>query len=71
MLEIVLICLAFCLGVVCGTCTMLFLKGVPRYSGVINVTKTENKITYSLELDHDPEDLENMKVARFKIRASE
>jgi hypothetical protein len=64
--EIVFICVAFCLGVLVGTIVVLFLKN-RLYSGTINVMKSDDKIIYSLELEHDPEELEHKQDVRFKV----
>jgi hypothetical protein len=63
-LAIVLIWLSFSGGILFGA----IFRRRPRYNGVINVTATEDKIIYSLELNHPAEDLENMSEARFEIR---
>jgi hypothetical protein len=62
----VFICVAFCLGVLVGTIVVLFLKN-RMYSGTINVMKTDDKIIYSLELEHDPEELEHKQDVTFKV----
>jgi len=64
--EIVFICIAFCLGVLVGTIVVLFLKN-RMYSGTINVMKTDDKIVYSLELEHDPEELQHKQDVKFKV----
>jgi len=50
---------------------VLFLKGQRLYSGTIHVKKTEDKIIYSLELEHDPEELETKKEVVFKVHPHE
>jgi hypothetical protein len=65
--ELTLIGLAFLVGVVIATLVVLRLKGERLFSGTIHVKKTPDKIIYSLELDHDPEDLEHMKTVSFKV----
>ena len=43
------------------------VTGANKYVGIINIFETEDKLVYSLELVREPEDLQNMKEARFRI----
>jgi hypothetical protein len=63
-LAIILIWLSFSFGILFGA----IFRRRPRYNGVINVTATEDKIIYSLELNHPAEDLQDMHDARFEIK---
>ena len=49
-----------------GTIVVLFLKN-RMYSGTINVLKSDDKIVYSLELEHDPEELEHKQDVVFRV----
>ncbi len=41
-----------------------------KYSGTIFVSKNEDKIVYSLELENDPEQLQFEKEVTFKVESS-
>lgn len=60
----------FLFGVSCGYIVLGILMGA-KYVGVIHVHETEDKIVYSLELMHDPEELRNMKDALFKVASTD
>lgn len=48
---------------------ILLLSKRVKYSGTINVIETEEKKTFTLELDIDPDDLEKQQTAIFKINS--
>jgi len=66
--AVILIVLAFCLGLVIGVLVSLYLRKNARYSGTINILKGEHRTLFSLELNSEPEELENMKEVRFKVQ---
>lgn len=49
---------------------MLYLMRGFKYTGIINVFQSPEKTTYSLELNHEPEELETKKRALFKVQPS-
>lgn len=55
------------LGVLLGISTSNYYKGDARYSGVIEVKETDNKITYGLGLNDEPEELKNKSEVLFKV----
>lgn len=63
-LAIVLIWLSFSFGILFGA----IFRRKRRYNGVINITVTEDKTLYSLELNHPVEDLQDMNSALFEIK---
>jgi hypothetical protein len=63
-LAIGLICLSLFLGILIGA----FLRRRSKYNGIINVIKTPDKTTYSIELNHPTEVLQTVKEATFKIQ---
>jgi|SoimicMinimDraft_3_1059731.scaffolds.fasta_scaffold30536_2 hypothetical protein len=67
-LAIVLIWVAFSLGVFFCMGWAIMKKRKEEYNGVINITVTEDKTLYSLELNHPVEDLQDMDQAIFKIK---
>ena len=71
-MEILIYVLIFLAGVSIG---FLVKKGVfsknSRHSGTILVSKDEGKLTYSLELDENPEELQFKKEVVFKVNASD
>jgi hypothetical protein len=66
-LAIALIWLALSLGILIGA---LFRRR-HKYNGIINVIRTPDKTTYSIELNHPTEVLETVKEAIFKIQLPE
>ncbi len=64
-MEILFALLIFSLGIIVG---FLFRWWLIRYSGVILVDKTTDKIVYSIVLDDDPEDLQFKKGVAFKVK---
>lgn len=67
-LAIVLIWLSFSLGVWFCMAWARLKSRKHEYNGVINITVTEDKTLYSLELNHPVEDLQDMDQAVFKIK---
>lgn len=63
-LAIVLIWLSLSFGILLGA----IFRRRPKYNGVINITVTEDKTLYSLELNHPVEDLQDMDQAVFEIK---
>ena len=63
-LAIALIWLALSLGILIG----VVFKRRRKYNGIINVIKTPDKTTYSIELNHPTEVLQTVKEATFKIK---
>lgn len=61
----------FFIGVLCGAGGILYIRNKHGYFGVINVTKTEDKVIFSLELEDAPEELETMKEVWFKVKTPE
>jgi len=47
--------------------TFILLRTARRYSGTLNVSKNDEKTLYSLDLNHNPEELEGKKEVRFKV----
>ena len=69
MLEILLSLLAFSLGTLCGYIIRVFLVHKTEYGGAILITQTEDKKIFSLELDVDPDVLEDQDEVLFKVSA--
>lgn len=67
-LALVLIWLSFSLGIFFCMGWARFKRHKQEYNGVINITVTEDKTLYSLELNHPVEDLQDMDQALFKIK---
>lgn len=63
-LAIALMGLALSLGILIGA----VFKRRHKYNGVINVIRTPDKTTYSIELNHPTEVLQTVKEATFKIQ---
>jgi hypothetical protein len=63
-LAIALMWVALSLGILIGA----FLKRRYKYNGIINVIRTPDKTTYSIELNHPTEVLQTIKEATFKIQ---
>lgn len=62
------------LGVLLGLSSTAYAKSTknilpPQYSGALNVTETPDKLVYSLELNHPPEELKNQKEVLLKVNA--
>jgi hypothetical protein len=55
------------LGTILGISTVSYNRGGGGYDGSIVVTTTEDKKTYSLELDGSPEDLDQKGEVKFKV----
>jgi hypothetical protein len=51
-----------------GFVLKVWLNSRASYNGVINVTRTDDKLIYSLELDDDPENLEFMDEVTFRVK---
>jgi hypothetical protein len=58
------------LGLVIGLSKDSYNKSDAKYDGVINVLSTEEKKTYTLELNTSPETLDSQNEALFKVLAS-
>ena len=67
MLVILAIIAAFTLGTMAGYICRVFLVRKMGYTGVILVTQTEEKKIFSLELEGDPDDLEDQDEVLFKV----
>ena len=67
MLEILLFFLVFSFGTLCGYICRVFLVRKMGYSGVILISQTEDKKIFSLELNSDPDDLEDQDEVIFKV----
>ena len=65
-LGILFVIVAF-LGLVLLVSSMRYKNSDARFSGSINVSETEAKILYSLELNHDPEELKEKDEAVFRV----
>jgi len=63
--------IAFYLGVFAGVILHKLLGRVKSYSGIINVTKTEEKTLFSLELNENPEMIAYQDEVIFKVVTSE
>jgi hypothetical protein len=57
------------LAVLLGISSKQYNNSDARFSGDINVIQGEDKTTYSLELNHSPEELEAKKEAIFKVNS--
>lgn len=71
-MEVLLIILAFYVGVVFGfmlklVMNRIYLKNIAGDVGTINVIQTDEKVIYQLELEGDPQDLEDKKRVVFKV----
>lgn len=55
------------LSVILGISKTSYKNDQSKYNGAINVLETDDRITFSLELSIDPEDLRQLEEARFKI----
>lgn len=55
------------LGVLLGISTNTYTKSGAQYSGSLNVTDTPEKTVYSLDLNHEPEELKNKSQVTFKV----
>jgi hypothetical protein len=58
------------LGVILGLSTVSYNRSGAKYGGQINVVQTEGKKVFTLEVEGDPEDIENQKEVTFKINPS-
>lgn len=67
LIYILVISLSFSLGFILGS----LFKNIKNYSGTIKVTREENRVLYSLELDEDPSMLEFMPEVVFKVETSD
>jgi hypothetical protein len=67
MVEILLIILAFNLGIFSGYICRVFIVRKAGYSGIILVTEDEERKIFSLELNEDPEVLEDRDEVIFKV----
>jgi hypothetical protein len=57
------------LGLVLFVSSTKYKNSDARFSGSINVSETETKLVYSLELNHDPEELKEKDEAIFRIQS--
>lgn len=57
------------LGVMLGISTTSYNRSEAKYGGAINITQSEDKKIFSLELEGDPEELEKQKEITFKINS--
>lgn len=55
------------LGVILGLSSIQYKNSDARYSGQLNITQTDDKKLYSLEMNHEPEKLDAKKEAVFKV----
>lgn len=55
------------LGILLGISTSNYNKSDAKYNGVIEVMETDQKITYAMGLNDEPEDLMNKKEVLFKV----
>ena len=69
MLEILVSIFTFSIGVVFGYIARVHLVHSTEYAGTILVTQTEDKKIFSLELDTDPDTLEDADEVLFKVNA--
>jgi hypothetical protein len=67
MVEILLLILAFILGVLFGYICRVYIVRYSGYGGTIIVTETEDTKTFSLEVNSDPDDLEDKDEIIFKV----
>ena len=54
-------------GVILGSFGTVVFKRKFKYDGTMDVTETEDKKTYSLNLEIDPDELEGKREIRFKV----
>jgi hypothetical protein len=71
MIEILVFIGAFWLGIVVGFILKSFLVSRAKVSGTIFVTRSDEKLLYSLVLEDYPESIEFKKQIVFKVDASE
>ena len=69
-MEILLWFLVWALGLFMGFCLAAILRRY-SYSGVIVVSKEDDKTIYSLELEDDPENIALQKEIIFRVHALE
>ena len=55
------------LGALLGVSSKSYEDSGAKYTGEINVSETEDKVVYSLDLTHDPEQLRTQQEAIFKV----
>jgi len=70
--EFLVIVIAFYVGTVVGfmikqALNRIYLKNIAGDIGTINVIETAEKIVYQLELNSDPQDLEDKKRVVFRV----
>lgn len=70
MIEVIAGIAIFYIGMFVGFFLRKWVVDKRDYDGVINVTKTDDKMTYSLELLEDPEELEFRDEVIFRIKTS-
>lgn len=68
---VILAIIIFWLGVIIGFVLHMLMRRLHNYDGVINITRTENKLIYSLILDENPENLEFMDEVIFRVKTSD
>lgn len=68
---IILLVVIFFLGLILGFVIHMLARRLHNYDGIINVTRTDEKLIYSLELHEDPEALEFMDEVIFKVAKSD
>lgn len=59
------------IGLVGGFLLKVLLSRKTSHSGILVITKHEEKTVYSLELDEDPDNFEFKKTVTFKVQTSE
>lgn len=67
MVEILLLILVFIIGVLSGYICRVFIVRKAGYAGIILVTEDEEKKIFSLELNQDPDDLEDRDEVIFRV----
>lgn len=56
-----------CIGALLGVSTAQYNGSEAKYAGIIEVVETEGRKLFSLNLNSDPEDIEKLSEATFKV----
>lgn len=70
-LVLILCAIVLLIGIAIGYVLRLSVGAMSAYNGTIHVTKEDDKIVYSLDLEEDPELLQYKSEVVFKIKTSE
>lgn len=61
----------FVVGLLVGFGTSMLVRNASSYAGIMKITRTDEKVVYSLELQEDPALLEYVGEVVFKVETSD